>query len=612
MRPPFLHIGLVVMISGACVLPWQAQAQWTTQTIRLQAGWNAVFLEIEPAPANPDLVFADVPVESVWAWNRRFNPVQFIQDPNTLMPEDPDWLMYVPSGSQLAASRSLFRLLGGRGYLIKLAPSAASTDLILTGRPVTRSIDWLANSLNFTGFSLPATTPPAFQSFFSGITNLNAGPVYRLQPSGAWEQAALTSPMRSGEATWVFMKGRAEFTGPLRIVLESSTGLDFGGSLQDQTLRIRNVSATARTVQLRPLLSAAPVSPDEPALAGSVPLSYWFDPGAPHLPGWANLPPVLVRSNLAAGAEWSVRLAVRRPDMAPFAGPAGSAGALYQSLLEVTDTAGVARCLVPVSAAGLDSLTGSRSLTRFQIQTQGGNDIPLRSGLWVGSATIDRVSQPASFNPAEPKPTASPFQFRLLLHMDSAGTVRLLQKVLQMWQEGTLKPDPANPGKSILDQPGRYVLITDETVIPQIPRLVGATLRDGTQVGRRFSTAAFGFRAPQTMSIMDGTLRCTVALGYDDPLNPFKHLYHPDHDNLDERFEDPVPEGIESMTVIRHMELQFTATDPQQLRLPGWGDNQIGGTYRETITGLNRQSIHLDGIFRLHRASSTPVLNNGL
>ena len=60
-----------------------------------------------------------------------------------------------------------------------------------------------------------------------------------------------------------------------------------------------------------------------------------------------------------------------------------------------------------------------------------------------------------------------------------------------------------------------------------------------------------------------GTLNGVVALDYNHPLNPFKHVYHPDHDNLNERFEQPpLPEGRESFTVTRNVAFEFTATDP--------------------------------------------------
>ena len=64
---------------GTCV------GQWTTQTITLNPGWNAVYLEVEPASPDCDALFAGLPVESVWAWNRRFSSVQFIQDANAII-----------------------------------------------------------------------------------------------------------------------------------------------------------------------------------------------------------------------------------------------------------------------------------------------------------------------------------------------------------------------------------------------------------------------------------------------------------------------------------------------------------------------------------------------
>ncbi len=593
-------------------LPLPLHAQWSTQRLSLQPGWNAVFLEVEPSPGDPDILFAQVPVESIWCWNRRFSPVQFIQDPNELVPDSPDWLFYVPPSHPAAVHKRLHRLLAGKSYLIKLSATAPPTEVVLTGRPVTRGFEWLGDSFNFAGFTLPAASPPTFQNFFAGVTNLTGGPVYRLQASGAWLQVPLTATMRSGEAAWVKMRGRAEFTGPLQVLLEQSTGQDYGRTLQDQLLRIRNQSPGAKTVLLTTVASAPPVSAEEPVLAGGVPLDYWFNPAGTNLPGWSHLPAQLVRTNLAPGAEWAIRLAVRRPDMPPYNGPVGDAGVLYQSLLEVTDASGLARILVPVSAAGLDAPANGARKSSSGLTKQGAGTTPLRPGLWVGSVVIDKVSQPAGFAPTQPQPTASEFRFRLLLHLDTNDTVRLLQQVLQLWQDGTLKPDPLDPGKSVVDEPGRYVLLTDESLAPQIPRLGGAALRDGTPVGRRYSTTAFAFRSPQAMSVDGGTLSCVVSLDYDDPLNPFKHAYHPDHDNLDERFEARLPEGVESLTVTRRIELEFTAADPEGLQLAGWGDKHLGGLYRETLTGLHRAPLYVSGRFRLQRACMAPVLNNGL
>ena len=292
--------------------------------------------------------------------------------------------------------------------------------------------------------------------------------------------------------------------------------------------------------------------------------------------------------------------------------PAGSSR--YQSLLEITDAAGLSRQVLSVVADGLQSTSGG-----------GGNGfapasdpppVHPRAGLWIGSASITNVSQPASVNSSNPVPTASDFSFRVLVHVDANGQARLLQKVLQMFKAGTYRPAGDGTTNRVVDQPGRYALLTDDQLIPQF---TGVAVRDASQVGRRFTSAAFSFRQPIPMS---GTAdfasagarwSCPVVLDYRDPLNPFVHRYHPDHDNKNERFEAmPLPEGQESFTVGRQVELQFTATDPDGLALAGWGDNQIGGIYRETISGLHRSTIYVSGTFRLYQASRVNVLNDGL
>ena len=85
-----------------------------------------------------------------------------------------------------------------------------------------------------------------------------------------------------------------------------------------------------------------------------------------------------------------------------------------------------------------------------------------------------------------------------------------------------------------------------------------------------------------------------------------------DHNNLKEGSGEKESEGKESFTVRRIVQMQFTASDPEGLNLAGWGDNQIGGIYWETITGLHKDTIYVQGSFRLHHASRVGVLNDGL
>jgi hypothetical protein len=60
------------------------------------------------------------------------------------------------------------------------------------------------------------------------------------------------------------------------------------------------------------------------------------------------------------------------------------------------------------------------------------------------------------------------------------------------------------------------VAVTDEGLIPGI-------IGTGEIVGRRVSSAAFGFRQPVVLAggaLGAGTLQGTFTLDYDDPLNP--------------------------------------------------------------------------------------------
>src|SRR5215472_14471432 len=123
------RIKFAICVVGLGLWATVASAQWATQTLSLRAGWTAVFLEVQPNPADCDTVFSGLPVESVWAWNSRFSTVQYISDPNSLLPGQPDWLTWVPAGSTNRVSANLFNLQGGRAYLIK-----ATTATMLTVR----------------------------------------------------------------------------------------------------------------------------------------------------------------------------------------------------------------------------------------------------------------------------------------------------------------------------------------------------------------------------------------------------------------------------------------------------------------------------------------------
>ena len=582
---------LAGLIGGLAI---DAHAQWVQQQIVLRPGWNAVFLEVDPSPRECDALFAGLPVESVWDWNRPAESAQFVQDPSGLIPGANGWLTWFPPGHPLVGQASLFILRDGRPYLIKTT-NAQPVTWTITGKPSLRRVTWRAGAVNLVGFHV-GPQAPSFQALFAGQSGLTGQPVYFLEAGGAWRAFTdlSTARPRAGEAYWVRCRLPSQATGTVLVDSGSRQGLDFGANAAEQSIRIRNASSSARRVSVRLLPSATPPA-NEPPMAGPVPLEYWRANFATTNFSWESFSGSLSFTNLSAGQEWNVRLGVRRP-----ASSTAAPGSEYQSLLEVADDLGT-RWVVPISA---DAGGATASEGGFQAASAPGESS--YAGLWIGEAVLNAVSQPAHpGNPSVTRTAGGSFSYRIIVHVDGAGEARLLQQVFLVRKPPIVEPDPEDPLVDRVVQPARTVALTDESLIPEI-------IGTAELVGRRVSSPAFAFSQPIALTggaFGTGTLQGSFTLDYDHPLNPFKHVFHPDHNNLDERFEQKLPEGREAFAVTRAVSLAFTTADPLGLNPPGWGATEVGGTYRETITGLHRSAIQASGNFRLVRVLSASALN---
>ncbi|MBA4373001.1 MAG: hypothetical protein C0402_09060 [Thermodesulfovibrio sp.] len=224
------------------------------------------------------------------------------------------------------------------------------------------------------------------------------------------------------------------------------------------------------------------------------------------------------------------------------------------------------------------------------------------TGLWVGTVAIDKVSesQIAGVDAfTTPQNSGTPFTFRLILHVNSAGTtVRLLKDVIQMEHVST----------------GAPVLITNDQRIPDF------TCPDinGEKFCRRISTTAYDFDGSELAMTgsfsTNTTLNAKVVLTPDNPTNPFRHKFSPDHDNLDE-LGRPITDTtitetnitgkniMEVYKVIRNMSFVFSPTDPLNSGNPAWGTSLMGGTFTENLKGLHKNTIYVSGVFRLSKVT---------
>ena len=574
-----------LLVFGLCTA---APAQTIPQTFSLRSGWNSIWLDVEPVDPAVATVLAGAPLVSVWTFADRLSAVDFVEDTAEPVWNRDRWLRFVPTNHPAAFQNNLFTMPGKRAYLIQLTNAFTLT---VTGRPAWRARAWVPDAYNLRGFPVDPAGPPTFQEFFRfSPAHFDAAAghlqkIYRLAATGQWTLVAPTDVMRYGEACWVFAHGGSDYVAPFNVTLEGGDGLDFGSQRDARKLTFANLRDANTSVGLRDL-------------AASSALSYVrFNPT--NVNEWVALSGT-VAYPLAGGASLPWRTRIRRSDLA-----SGS----YNSVLEITDGQGT-RFQIPVTADALTAAAAGGPASGGGPAAAGGaSDGYSLAGLWMGHASIAAVNEVNTTHAGTNTPTAGEFNLRLLLHVDRNGTVRLLKEVTQLWKDGVATNNAA--GQAVVQTPGHFVLVTEESLFAQFS---GATLRDGTQAGRRLSAIGYDFPTAAGANYLllagafggNNELTGTITLTPQSPTNPFRHKYHPDHDNLDDRFANFKAESYE---VTRTLSLEFSSTAPAGFNDPDYGYRVQGGTYRETVTGLNKSPITCQGTFRLTRLSDIGVLN---
>lgn len=229
----------------------------------------------------------------------------------------------------------------------------------------------------------------------------------------------------------------------------------------------------------------------------------------------------------------------------------------------------------------------------------------LYAGLWVGSVSVEAVSEPRAADPNQPEPVLTPFELRLLIHVDNGGAVSLLNEVTVMEEPGVTVTNESGEETGL---PARLVLVTDPALLSNFK---GVGDRDGVPIGRRMTSVSFEFPNRHHLPLSGqfsptGMLAGTISLPADHATNPFKHNYHPDHDNLNATFTEAAAEAYD---VNRSITIAFSPQNPSAEAKPDYGYSSIHGVYRETISGLHRAPIHVQGDVWLNRLYRVGTLN---
>jgi len=606
------------------------RAQWQTTTYTLRGGWNSIYLHGDATHATIETLLAANPeVTNIWRWNPNTNPIQFGSSPLIPSAGTAEWSVWVKGQP---TQTTLSSLNGQTAYLVECTGAIGNTySLSIPQKVIPPRSAWVRNGANLLGFpsKLGASTYPTFSNYFATFPVATASntKIYKYVggPLGPDNPTQVFSPtfenLDRTQAYWFDAAVVGDFYAPLEVSPSNLSGLIYGRTGSQITVRIRNRTAAVVTLTVAPVTSGS-------APAGQAPIT-------------AEVP--LTRSVYNATTQTYDDVAVSGP-FGVVIGPqssvelsfglnrslmTGAIDALYASLLRFTESGNLMDVVLPVSArvsslaglwvgdvavTGVSNRTPARSYTCLVTRTVGTDLTSVISrGVQSGPTTLGPATLPAgaggtlthqwrksdvaiagatsanlaltatertdsgSFGSAVP----SPYPLRVILHVGTDGTTRLLSQVYL----GRLAPTPNDLGLATQEQ----FLKSDDKANAR--RLVAAHLPLDTILSTGSGSVALG-----------ATLERTFTIGFNERTNPYVHAYHPDHDNKDARFAT-LTTALESPTIGRAMSFVFALTPPAGTSSAGWGSTVLGGTYSETVTGLHRDPLTVTGTFELRRLS---------
>ena len=566
-----------VCLSFACVFPLVAGAvaPYTTQSLSLVQGWNAVYVEVAP-DATADDLFADWPVDHVGL----YDPASFLATRQF----GADWDSEGLTGSSMALwkrgfpeASSLSRVPAG-SVLVTYCTNE-SHSVTIRGVPAAPRTTWHVSGTNavcnFFGFSTTQQTD--ISAYLEGSPcegvksrayyrivgdNLDAGP--DLLEVRTWK-----SEVSDGDVLLLPSDDLSDWSGVLFV--SPMNGIDFGQNGVKATLTVRNDGKSPRTVSVA-LEQAANAA--ELQLSGTLPLCLHVRDAdvARTNAAWSaalsGYGPV-TKKELAPDETWRLEFGLDRTAFSSLV-----KGLSFGALLRITED-GDSHAKVVVPLAG---------------ETSGVvvPDAALPVGLWVADVQFDHVLAPSSTVGTE---TGGAAKLRLPIHIDANGKVRLLQRVV-------------TAGEIAADGTYTYRLYAGSAVVPTTATMV-----------TRISAVCLPTETPviEAAGESDSVIAFSFTVAADGATSILRHPLHPQHDGLRWDFSTPAPSGDdfqnykgdvkpETFSVGNRIEMSFGLNGGE----PAWNpEDTKSGTCRWTFSGLMRQgNIVLSGPMTVKRVSS--------
>ena len=422
---------VAIFLAGPALL----HAQSIRRDIFLEAGWNSIWLDVNPEPSAPAEFLGAVDYESIWTYQAEF-----------AVASGDRWLCH--HRDTTIVDDTLFSVEGGRGYLIKMRNAE---NLTVVGPPVRGGLRLLGDS-----HALVGTTPDGrlpFETFLS-ISGIEASVVSIHSLDAGLEEprfrpVAPIRPILESTAYWIFSGQDAVGVEPIQ-TKSSVGGLGFrdGMDAVEFTVTIPEATATRR-VSVRAAESANG--------SGAKWLEFLSTDGT-----WSPL------SNgdfedLPAGettASWTLRATRDNADGRTVAAIGAEGGVCSpdapEAIIEVTDGGGN---LVAVGA----------SIEERRLD-----------GLWIGMAQLDEVATHPDVVSTSEFAAAPTMNMALILRVPgesdrrNGASIEILDRaIVSVFREGLEKKirfesvlfhEPVALGGS-LDECGRDGVLTGSTLI---------------------------------------------------------------------------------------------------------------------------------------------------
>ena len=566
-----------VCLYFACVFPLVAGAvaPYTTQSLSLVQGWNAVYVEVAP-DATADDLFADWPVDHVGL----YDPVSFL----VTRQFGADWDSEGLTGSSMALwkrgfpeASSLSRVPAG-SVLVTYCTNE-SHSVTIRGVPAAPRTTWHVSGTNavynFFGFSTTQQTDISAYLEGSPCEGVKSRAYYRIVGDNLdagpdpLEVRTWNSKVSDGDVLLLPSDDLSDWSGVLFV--SPMNGIDFGQNGVKATLTVRNDGKSPRTVSVT--LEQA-VNAAELQLSGTLPLCLHVRDAdvARTNAAWSaalsGYGPV-TKKELAPDETWRLEFGLDRTAFSSLV-----KGLSFGALLRITED-GDSHAKVVVPLAG---------------ETSGVvvPDAALPVGLWVADVQFDHVLAPGSTVGTE---TGGAAKLRLPIHIDANGKVRLLQRVV-------------TAGEIAADGTYTYRLYAGSAVVPTTATMV-----------TRISAVCLPTETPviEAAGESDSVIAFSFAVAADGATSILRHPLHPQHDGLRWDFSTPAPSGDdfqnykgdvkpETFSVGNRIEMSFGLNGGEAAWNP---EDTKSGTCRWTFSGLMRQgNIVLSGPMTVKRVSS--------